>query len=389
MSSPTLKNAVMADRVRATFALRSPRLIGFFELLARPLLRFIDPEDAHSLAIKALRLAPRRRPADGDSRLAVRAFGLNFPNPVGIAPGFDKHAEVPDALLGLGFGFVEIGTVTPLPQPGNPRPRIFRLEQDEAVINRLGFNSQGATAALTRLAARADAGGIVGINIGANKESPDRAADYVRLIEQFAPVASYITVNISSPNTPGLRELQRASAVDDLLARVVETRNRLAPQAGPTPLLLKIAPDLSLSDLDDIVGVARARKIDGMIVSNTTIGRPPTLRDQADARQTGGLSGRPLYPLATRMLAETYVRAEGAFPLIGAGGIDSGAAALGKIRAGADLLQLYSALVYRGLSLVGEIKAALSAALDGGEAKKLSDLVGTDAAAMTAENWPG
>ena len=364
-------------------------MIGFFELLARPLLRFIDPENAHSLAIKALQLAPLRRPPDGDSRLAVRAFGLNFPNPVGIAPGFDKHAEVPDALLGLGFGFVEIGTVTPLPQPGNPRPRIFRLEPDAAVINRLGFNSQGAAAALTRLAARADAGGIVGINIGANKESPDRAPDYVRLIELFAPVASYITVNVSSPNTPGLRELQRASAVDDLLARVVETRNRLAPQAGPTPLLLKIAPDLSLSDLDDIVGVARARKIDGMIVSNTTIGRPPSLRDQATARQTGGLSGRPLYALATRMLAETYVRAEGAFPLIGAGGIDSGAAALGKIRAGADLLQLYSALVYRGLSLVGEIKSALSGALDRGDAKTLPDLVGIDAAAMTAENWPG
>ena len=363
-------------------------MIGFFELLARPLLRVFDPENAHSFTIKALRLAPRRRPPEGDSRLAVRAFGLNFPNPVGIAPGFDKHAEVPDALLGLGFGFVEIGTVTLLPQPGNPRPRIFRLEPDQAVINRLGFNSQGAAVALARLAARADAGGIVGINIGANKESPDRAADYVRLIEQFAPVASYITVNISSPNTPGLRELQRASAVDDLLARVVDTRNRLAPHAGPTPLLLKIAPDLSLGDLDDIVGVARARKIDGMIVGNTTISRPPSLRDQATARQTGGLSGRPLYPLATRMLAETYVRAEGAFALIGAGGIDSGAAALGKVRAGADLLQLYSALVYRGLSLVGEIKSALSAALDRGEAVKLSDLVGADAATMTAEAWP-
>jgi dihydroorotate dehydrogenase len=185
-----------------------------------------------------------------------------------------------------------------------------------------------------------------------------------------------------------LRELQRASAVDDLLARVVEVRDRVAPRAGPTPLLLKIAPDLSLADLDDIVGVARARKIDGMIVGNTTIGRPSALRDQETAKQTGGLSGRPLYPLATRMLAETYVRAEGAFPLIGAGGIDSGAAALGKIRAGADLLQFYSALVYRGLALVGEIKAALSVALDRGEANKLSDLVGVDAASMTAEPWP-
>ena len=208
------------------------------------------------------------------------------------------------------------------------------------------------------------------------------------LIEQVAPVASYVTLNISSPNTPGLRELQRASAVDDLLARVVEARDRVAPRAGPTPVLLKIAPDLSLADLDDIVGVARARKIDGMIVGNTTIGRPPALRDRATARQAGGLSGRPLYPLATRMLAETYVRVEGAFPLIGVGGIDSGAAALGKIRAGADLVQLYSALVYRGFALVGEIKAALSGALDRGDADKLSDLVGVDAAAMTAEKWP-
>ena len=178
-------------------------MIGLFDRLARPLLRALDPEDAHSLAIKALRLVPRRRPRIGDSRLIVRAFGLNFPNPVGLAPGFDKHAEVPDALLGLGFGFVEIGTVTPLPQPGNPRPRVFRLEPDRAVINRLGFNSQGAAVVLARLAARADAGGIVGINVGANKDSGNRTADYVRLIEQFAPVASYVTLNISSPNTPG------------------------------------------------------------------------------------------------------------------------------------------------------------------------------------------
>lgn len=363
-------------------------MIGFFDRLARPLLRAFDPEAAHSLTIKALKLAPRLRPAAGDSRLTVRAFGLNFPNPVGIAPGFDKHAEVPSVLLGLGFGFVEIGTVTPLPQAGNPRPRVFRLEPDQAVINRLGFNSQGAAVVLSRLAARAGAGGIVGVNIGANKDSSDRTRDYVRLIEQFAPVASYVTLNISSPNTPGLRELQRASAVDDLLARVVEVRDRVVRRAGPMSLLLKIAPDLSLGDLDDIVGVARARKIDGMIVGNTTIGRPPTLRDRATARQAGGLSGHPLYPLATRMLAETYVRAEGAFPLVGVGGIDSGAAALGKIRAGADLVQFYSALVFRGLALVDEIKATLSGALDRGEAEKLSDLVGVDAAAMTAEPWP-
>ena len=363
-------------------------MIGFFDRLARLLLRALDPETAHSLAIKALEMAPPRQPPADDSRLAVRAFGLNFPNPVGIAPGFDKHGEVPDALFGLGFGFVEIGTVTPLPQAGNPRPRIFRLDADGAVINRLGFNSAGEAVVLARLAARAARGGIIGINIGANKDSADRAADYVRLIEAIAPVASYITVNVSSPNTPGLRGMQQSSVLDDLLARVVAARNRVVAHAGPTPLLLKIAPDLSLTDLDDVVGVARARRIDGMIVSNTTIGRPPSLRDQKKANESGGLSGRPLFPLATRMLAETYVRVEGAFPLIGAGGIDSGHAALAKIRAGADLLQLYSALVYRGIGLVAEIKTELVNALARGEAKRLTDLVGADAAAMTAEPWP-
>jgi dihydroorotate dehydrogenase len=363
-------------------------VLAFIDRLARPLLRALDPENAHLLAVSALKLAPRRHPPQADPRLSVRAFGLNFPNPVGMAAGFDKQAEVPDALLGLGFGFVEVGTVTPLPQTGNPRPRLFRLDQDEAVINRLGFNSQGGEAVLARLAARADVGGIVGVNVGTNKESTDRTADYVRLIEAVAPVASYVTVNISSPNTPGLRELQRASALDDLLARIVETRDRVAPRAGPTPVLLKIAPDLSLGDLDDIVAVARGRRIDGMIVGNTTIRRPATLRDRAIAQEAGGLSGRPLYGLATRMLAETYVRVEGAFPLVGVGGIDSAAAALGKIRAGADLVQLYSALVFRGLGLIDEIKAGLLDALDRGEAKTLADLVGFDAAAMTAEPWP-
>jgi dihydroorotate dehydrogenase len=363
-------------------------LLGFIDRLARPLLRALDPENAHSLALIALKTLPRARAAATDSRLSVGAFGLKFPNPVGIAAGFDKQAEVADALLGLGFGFVEIGTVTPLPQTGNPRPRIFRLEPDQAVINRLGFNSEGGKAVLARLAARASGGGIVGVNVGANKESADRAGDYISLIATVAPVASYVTINISSPNTPGLRELQRASALDDLLARIVETRDRVAPRAGATPILLKIAPDLSLADLDDLVGVARARKIDGMIVGNTTIGRPAALRDRDTARQAGGLSGRPLYPLATRMLAETYQRVEGAFPLVGVGGIDSQAAALGKIRAGADLLQLYTGLAFRGLGLIAEIKAGLLDALDRGEADTLADLVGTDAAAMTAQPWP-
>jgi dihydroorotate dehydrogenase len=295
---------------------------------------------------------------------------------------------VPDALLRLGFGFVEVGTITPLPQLGNPRPRVFRLDNDGGVINRLGFNSQGADVVLKRLAARAAAGGIVGINVGANKDTPDRLADYVRLIERFASVASYVAVNVSSPNTPGLRDLQQAAMLDDLLARVVDARERVVENAGPTPVLLKIAPDLSLSDLDDIVGIARSRRVDGMIVSNTTLSRPPGLRETEMAKQAGGLSGRPLFPLATRMLAETYVRVEGVFPLIGAGGIDSGAAALAKFRAGASLVQLYSALVFRGLGLVDEIKTALIAALDRDRLDTLNDLVGADAAAVTAEPWP-
>jgi dihydroorotate dehydrogenase len=376
-------------------------VIGLFDGLFRPLLRTLDPEDAHGLTLKMLKFAPLLGSARDDKRLAVRAFALNFPNPVGMAAGFDKNAEVPDALLRLGFGFVEVGTITPLPQTGNPRPRVFRLDADGGVINRLGFNSQGADAVLKRLAARAGApsllspangggwgAGIVGINVGANKDTPDRVADYVRLIERFASVASYVAVNVSSPNTPGLRDLQQAAMLDDLLARVVDARERVVENAGPTPVLLKIAPDLSLSDLDDIVGIARSRRVDGMIVSNTTLSRPSGLQENEMAKQVGGLSGRPLFPLATRMLAETYVRVEGVFPLIGAGGIDSGGAALAKFRAGASLVQLYSALVFRGLGLVAEIKGALVAALDRDRLDNLNDLVGADAAAVTAEPWP-
>jgi dihydroorotate dehydrogenase len=362
-------------------------VIGLLEAFVRPLLRLLDAEDAHRLAIRALKFPPYVKLVADDPRLAVRAFGLNFPNPVGMAAGFDKHAEVPDALLKLGFGFVEVGTVTPIPQTGNPRPRVFRLSRDEGVINRLGFNSEGAEAVLRRLAARADAGGIVGVNIGANKESADRIADYVHLIETFAPVVSYFSVNISSPNTPGLRELQQARVFDDLLARVMEARARMSRQAGTTPVLIKIAPDLTLSELDDMVGAARRHRVDGMIVGNTTVRRPPTLRDRR-ASETGGLSGRPLFPLATRMLAETYVRVEGAFPLIGVGGIDSGATALAKIRAGASLLQLYSALVFHGLRLIASIKSDLSNELSRGGHASLDELVGADAAAMTAEKWP-
>lgn len=363
-------------------------MFGLFDRLARPFLHAFDPEDAHRLALSGLKLAPLPRKKSDDPKLSTRVFGFNFPNPVGVAPGFDKNGEVPDALFRLGFGFVEIGTVTPRPQKGNPRPRIFRLDADDAVINRLGFNNDGEAAVLARLVRRVNGGGILGVNIGANRDSPDRVADYVRLIEVFAPVVSYVTVNVSSPNTPGLRDLQRASGLDELLARVIDARDRVRERAGPTPVLLKIAPDLSLSELDDIVGVARARKIDGMIVSNTTLSRPPSLREREKSIEQGGLSGRPLFALSTRMLAETYVRSEGAFALIGVGGIDSGATAVEKIKAGASLVQLYSALVFKGLGLVSEIKQGVLAAMAKDRHNTLADMVGGDAADMTADPWP-
>jgi len=363
-------------------------VIALFDRLARPLLRTLDPETAHALALNALKLGILPSAAPDDEKLRVEAFGLTFPNPVGLAAGFDKNAEVVDALFRLGFGFVEAGGVTPQPQPGNPRPRLFRLDADEGVINRLGLNSEGVEAVAKRLAARAALPGIAGINIGANKDTADRAADYVACIEALAPHVGFLTVNVSSPNTPGLRNLQQAEALDDLLSRVIDARERAAVGTKPRPLLLKIAPDLSLGDLDDVVGVARRHRIDGMVVGNTTIGRP-NLRDAATAREQGGLSGRPLFALATRMLAETYVRAEGAFPLIGAGGVDSGAAAFAKIKAGASLIQLYSGLIFRGVGLIGAIKTDLLDFMRIGRLDTLADAVGRDVAAVTAEPWPG
>ena len=361
-------------------------MIPLFDRLAAPLLRMLDPEQAHALALHAPKLAPLPRPAPDDAKLAVAAFGLKFPNPVGLAAGFDKNAEVVDALFRLGFGFVEAGGVTPQPQPGNPRPRLFRLDADQAVINRLGFNSDGVAAVATRLAARGRSG-IVGVNIGANKDTVDRAADYVACIAALAAHVDFLTANVSSPNTPGLRNLQQAAALDDLLARVVDARERAAEKGARTPLLLKIAPDLTLGDLDDVVGIARRHRIDGMIVGNTTVSRPK-LRETAKATEQGGLSGRPLFALSTRMLAETYVRAEGAFPLIGVGGIDSGAAAFAKIKAGASLIQLYSGLIFRGVGLIGAIKTDLLDFLRVGRLESLADAVGRDAAAVTAEQWP-
>ena len=360
-------------------------VIELFDRLARRVLRILDPEDGHRLALRALNLAPLRRSVDAPA-LAVAAFGLRFPNPVGVAAGFDKSAEAADAVLRAGFGFAEIGTVTPLPQAGNPRPRLFRLPADEAVINRMGFNNDGHAAVRARLAARRG-GGIVGVNIGANKDAQDRAADYVAGIAAFAGLASYFTVNVSSPNTPGLRDLQQRAALDDLLARVLAARD-VNPAAAKTPVLLKIAPDLSLGDLDDAVAVARRRGLDGMIVANTTLARPSSLGDNPTAQEAGGLSGRPLFPLATRMLAETYVRVESAFPLIGVGGIHSGETALAKIRAGATLIQLYTGLVYGGLSLANEIKQHLAAAVRSDQAGSIAELIGRDAQRLTAEPWP-
>jgi dihydroorotate dehydrogenase len=346
--------------------------------LALPFLRLIEAEDAHRATIAALKLLPARTPPKDDPRLAVSAFGLDFPNPVGLAAGFDKNAEVPDAMLGFGFGFVEVGTLTPRAQPGNARPRAFRLAEDQAVINRYGFNNEGHAPALARLSARAEqsrSDGIVGVNVGANKDATDRVADYVAGVKAFAEVASYFTINVSSPNTPGLRDLQEPEALSELLARIIEARDAASVRR---PVLLKIAPDLSLAQLDGIVRVARAQNVDGMIVSNTTISRPAALRSPL-ATESGGLSGAPLFPLSTYMLAETYLRVERQFPLIGVGGIDGAETALEKVEAGATLVQLYSALVYEGPGLVARIKRGLVQALDR-EKTTLVALVGRKAA---------
>ncbi|PWB92771.1 quinone-dependent dihydroorotate dehydrogenase [Methylosinus sporium] len=343
----------------------------FFGDLATSLFRRLPPETAHQATIVALQLMPAPKPPRDDPRLAVQAFGLDFPNPIGLAAGFDKNAEVPDAMLAMGFGFAEVGTLTPRPQAGNARPRVFRLAEDRGIVNRYGFNNVGHTLAYERLLARRSRGGIVGVNIGANKDAADRIADYERGIAAFSELASYFTVNVSSPNTPGLRDLQEKNALSELLARVLSARERARRRR---PVLLKIAPDLSLEQLDDVVSVARAREIDGMIVSNTTLARPQTLASPF-AKEAGGLSGAPLFDLSTKMLAETFLRVERQFPLIGVGGVDSAAAALAKIEAGASLVQLYSALVYEGPGLVGRIKSGILETLER-EGETLAALVG-------------
>ncbi len=356
-------------------------MIGSLFNLARPLIHRMDAETAHRLTVAALAAAPALRPGADDPVLATQAFGLSFSNPVGLAAGFDKHAEAIDGALGLGFGFVEVGGVTPLPQPGNPKPRVFRLIEDEAVINRYGLNSDGMEVVAQRLAARRARGGIVGVNLGANKDSADRAADYAVLTRRLAAVTDFLTINVSSPNTPGLRDLQAESALDELVARAIEARDEATQGGRRTPMLLKIAPDLTLPELDGMVAVARRRGIDGMIVSNTTIARPESLRSAAK-NETGGLSGKPLFSASTKLLAETFLRVERQFPLVGVGGIDSAATAFAKIRAGADLVQFYSAMVFQGPGLVKTVKAGLATEARKAGLPKLGALVGRDAATI-------
>ncbi len=322
--------------------------------LFEPLVKRLPPETAHRAAILGLKLAPPRPAGRHDPRLAVSALGLSFPNPLGLAAGFDKNAEVPRAMLALGFGFVEVGTLTPRPQPGNARPRLFRLREDGAVINRFGFNNEGYAKAEARLARRP--AGLIGVNVGANKDAADRIADYALGVRTFAPVADYLAINVSSPNTPGLRDLQRRDALDALVARAVEAREATAPRR---PLLVKIAPDLDDHQLDDIVAVALARRIDGLIISNTTVARPATLRS-AHRGESGGLSGRPLFAPSTRLLAQAYLRLGGVIALVGSGGVEDAATALEKIEAGADLVQLYTSMALKGVGVVAEILDGLT-----------------------------
>jgi dihydroorotate dehydrogenase len=348
--------------------------------LARPALFYLDPERAHRVSIWALRLGLggplMGRAADADDPiLATKVFGLAFPNPIGLAAGYDKDAEVCDAALRLGFGFVEAGTVTPQPQPGNSGQRLFRLAEDEAVINRFGFNSRGLAPFVERLARRRARPGIVGANVGKNRDATDAAADYVAGIAGVGALADYLVINISSPNTPGLRALQARGEIEDLLGRVQDSQRGQTAGRRP-PLLVKVGPDLDDGEMRDIAGAVLAAGVDGLIIGNTTVTRPATLRS-ADRTAQGGLSGRPLFALSTACLAAMHRFTEGRIPIIGCGGVASGADAYAKIRAGASLVQLYSALVYQGPGLVGRIKKELAALLRQDGFKSVADAVGT------------
>lgn len=339
--------------------------------MLRPLLFRLDAESAHQLTIRSLTMLPPVGPPRCDSILNQTLFGLRFAGPVGLAPGFDKNAEVFDRMGRFGFGFAEVGTLTPRPQEGNPRPRLFRLTDDSAVINRMGFNNGGQVEAKARLARTRPDGLVVGINIGANKDSADRIADYVAGVIALAPLADYLTVNISSPNTPGLRALQDRAALDDLLAAVMAAR-----KPGGASVWLKVAPDLAPEDITDIAEVSLAHKLDALIVSNTTIGRPP-LRSP-HAAETGGLSGAPLHDLALQRLREFRRATGGRIPLVGVGGISNADQAYARIRAGASLLQLYSALVYEGPMLARTINRGLAHRLRRDGFASISDAIGVD-----------
>lgn len=345
--------------------------------LTSPLLS-LDPERAHRLAIGAARAwgragAPLAPPTPS---LPIRVAGIDFANPVGLAAGLDKDAEAIDGLLALGFGSVEVGTLTPLAQPGNPRPRLFRLARDRGVINRFGFNNHGLAAGIERVRA-ARRGGVLGINVGANKDAADRVADYVAGVRAAAPVADYVTINVSSPNTPGLRDLQEGAALDELLAACAEASRNTETGAPLAPVFLKVAPDLSPAQVDGIVAAAIARGVAALIVGNTTVSRPPLA--SREGGEAGGLSGAPLAPLARRALAAFRGATGGAIPLIAAGGIDSGAEAYVRIRAGASLVQVYSALVYEGAGLPRRMVRDLAALLRRDGFGSVSDAVGTDA----------
>lgn len=346
--------------------------------LTMPLLRRLPPETAHDLTIRLLAcgLAPRSCAAD-DPILAIRLWNLDFPNPVGLAAGFDKNAMAYRAILGIGFGLTEIGTVTPRPQSGNPKPRLFRLTEDAAVINRMGFNNDGIEAVLPRLQGKRS--GILGINIGKNKDSADAGEDYVKGAAAFAPLADYLVVNVSSPNTPGLRDLQRREPLLALARAVRAARDEACAAAGKVapPLLLKIAPDLDDAQIEDVAEVAMTAPVDGLIVSNTTIARPEGLRSLYRA-EAGGLSGAPLFEPSTEVLRRISRLTKGQMPLIGVGGVSSGAQAYAKIRAGASLVQLYSALVYHGPGLLGRIKRDLVSRLRADGFSCVAEAVGTD-----------
>ena len=349
-------------------------MIDLFPLL-RPFIFLLDPEVAHNLTVKGLKagLSPTFFRSSDDPVLKTSVFGLDFTNPVGLAAGFDKNAEVMDAMLAQGFGFVEAGTVTPLPQDGNARPRLFRLKEDRAVINRFGFNNAGLEAFAKNLTTQKGRSGIVGANVGANKDAADRTEDYVTGIKRLNGLASYFTVNISSPNTPGLRALQSRDALEDLLTKVIKARNE-----GPaTPILLKIAPDLSDEDKKDIAAVALEVGIDGLIISNTTIARPNSLKNP-HKDEAGGLSGAPLMTSSTKTLSDIYRLTDGKIPLVGVGGIASGADAYAKIRAGASLVQFYSMLVYGGTGLVAKIKRELADCIKSDGFSSVDQAVGAD-----------